>query len=118
MEKIKGYFHDIEVLDKVEEVPLQKFKWIPDKNGYLLIRVNYKDKLIEIGFCLNTHKLIKKISGGNIKDIYFTIAQEKWLSREDHYAYLGRELEKAYLALKYNLKYVQDLDLDLKTKDL
>ena len=35
------------------------------------------------------------------------------ISRMEHAAYLGKELEKAYLALKYTLQYVQDDPLDI-----
>ena len=36
--------------------------------------------------------------------------------RMDHAAYLGRELQKAYIALKNNLEYVQDDELDFNNK--
>ena len=32
----------------------------------------------------------------------------------EHAAYLGKELEKAYLALKHDLEYVQDEELNLE----
>ena len=42
--------------------------------------------------------------------MYQTILNKENLDiRKDHAAYLGRELQKAYLALKYNLEYVQEL---------
>ena len=50
-------------------------------------------------------------------DIYQTmINKEKLPIRKDHAAYLGRELQKAYIALKNNLEYVQDEELDLNKK--
>jgi dihydropteroate synthase len=39
------------------------------------------------------------------------IIERALISRLDHAAYLGREIEKAMIALKYNLKYSQDEDL-------
>jgi dihydropteroate synthase len=42
--------------------------------------------------------------------------KEKLDIRKDHSAYLGRELEKAYVALMNDLEYVQDDELDLNKK--
>ena len=72
---------------------------------------------IEVGFCKERNKITLKIIGKKPIDIYQTIInKEKLPIRKDHAAYLGRELQKAYMALKNNLKYVQDEELDLKKK--
>ncbi|MBI2105482.1 DUF4346 domain-containing protein [Candidatus Woesearchaeota archaeon] len=39
------------------------------------------------------------------------INKKKLNIRKDHCAYLGRELQKAYIALKKGIKYVQDDEL-------
>ena len=54
--------------------------------------------------------------GKDAGTLYDKIIKEKLISRMDHAAYLGKELEKAYIALKNKLKYVQDEDLNLKKK--
>ena len=40
--------------------------------------------------------------------IYKTIIENGWISQLSHSAYLGRELAKAELSIKYKFKYVQD----------
>ena len=58
-----------------------------------------------------------KVSGNKPIDIYQTILNKEKLDiRKDHASYLGRELQKAYLALKNNLEYVQDDELNLNKK--
>ena len=44
--------------------------------------------------------------------MYKTI-DKGFLSRLDHAAYLGKELQKAYLALKLGLAYQQDSELKI-----
>lgn len=88
-----------------------------DNKGYFLIRVDRVNKNIEVGFCNEKNKVALKVIGKNPIEIYQTIInKEKLPIRKDHAAYLGRELEKAYIALRYNLEYVQDDELDLSKK--
>jgi tetrahydromethanopterin S-methyltransferase subunit A len=87
--------------------------WVYDLEGYFLIRVNKEENRIEAGYCKQSNKILKLIHGKRGRDVYFTICELKLISRLDHAAYLGRELEKAELALKNNLNYVQDDDLAL-----
>ena len=59
----------------------------------------------------------KEFIGKTPIEIYQTIInREKLKLRDDHYAYLGRELQKAYISLQNNLKYVQDDELNFKKK--
>ena len=46
-------------------------------------------------------------------ELYYTLVREGMISRLDHAADVGVELQKAYLALKNNLEYVQDSELAL-----
>ena len=48
------------------------------------------------------------IAGSNAKDILDTIIERGLISRLDHAAYLGRELMKAEIALKFKRSYSQD----------
>ena len=101
--------------DNVREVEAEydDYKeFVLDPGGYFLIRINREKKLIEVGFCNERNKLVLKIVGKNPIDIYNTIInKEKLQIRKDHCAYLGRELQKAYIALQKNLDYVQDDEL-------
>ena len=88
--------------------------WVMDENGYLLIRVNRKEQRLEAGLCKSGNLIEKAFYGKTPQDVYYEICKRNLLSKPEHYAYLGKELEKAYLALKYNLNYVQDDELVLK----
>lgn len=86
--------------------------FILDPKGYFLIRVNYATHELEAGFCTGKNNLVLKVIGKKPIDIYHTIATQGHLDlRAEHYAYLGRELEKAYHALMTGLEYVQDDEL-------
>jgi len=92
-------------------------EFVIDPKGYFLIRLDRKNKNIEVGFCNEKNKVVLKIIGKKPIDIYQTILNKEKLSvRKDHAAYLGRELQNAYFALKYNLEYVQDDEVDLNKK--
>lgn len=92
-------------------------EFVLDSAGYFLIRLDRKNKNIEVAFCNEKNKIVLKATGKKPIDIYQTIInKEKLPIRKDHAAYLGRELQKAYLALKYNLAYVQDDELDMDKK--
>jgi dihydropteroate synthase len=51
------------------------------------------------------------VKGKEVTEIYQTIIRERMVEKLDHAAYLGKELEKAELALKLGRAYVQDEDL-------
>ena len=92
-------------------------EFVLDPAGYFLIKTNQKSKEIEVGFCREPNIITLKVTGKNPLEIYQTIInKEKLEIRKDHYAYLGRELQKAYIALQNNLKYVQDDELKFNKK--
>jgi len=90
--------------------------WVMDPKGYFLIRIDRNHKKIEVGFCKENNVIEVYISGRTPQEIYFTACERNLVSRFDHAAYLGKELEKAYLALKYDLDYVQDEEIDIDKK--
>jgi len=51
--------------------------------------------------------------GKTPEEVYYKIISEGLVSLQQHAAYLGKELEKAYLAIKHGVKYVQDKELEL-----
>ena len=87
--------------------------WIQDEKGYVLIRIDKKNNKLELGFCKKDNVIEIIITGEKPSDIYFELGKRNLLSRPDHYSYVGKELQKAYIALKCGLEYVQDLELDL-----
>jgi len=92
-------------------------EFIIDDKGYFLVRLDRKNKNIEVAFCNEKNNIILKVIGKKPLDIYQTILNKEKLDiRKDHAAYLGKELEKAYIALNHNLGYVQDDEIDLNKK--
>ncbi len=92
-------------------------EFVMDQKGYFLIRIDRKNENIEVAFRKEKNKIILKVIGKKPIEIYQTVINKEKLDiRKDHAAYLGRELQKAYIALKNNLEYVQDDELDLNKK--
>ena len=87
-----------------------------DEKGYFLIRVDRKDKNIEVAFCKGKNIVELKVVGKKPIEIYHTIINQKIISQPSHAAYLGRELQKAYIALEENIEYIQDDELDFSKK--
>ena len=101
------------VLDKNCKIFLANNKgrpWIADKNGYLLIRPKKETGEIEVGICdydeINKVKVL--VVGKNPEEIYHTIIDNNLISRLDHAAYLGKELQKAFFSLTHSEEYKQD----------
>jgi hypothetical protein len=94
-------------------------EWKQDPKGYFLIRIN--KNLIEVAHVKNDNSNHPKvhpekatvIQGKTAEEIYNTIIREKLVSLKEHAAYLGSELQKAEIAMKNKLNYVQDDPLDL-----
>lgn len=89
-------------------------EFVLDPAGYFLIKIDKKKRVIEVGFCKKRNIIEVTVTGKKAIDIYMSILREKLVERPDHAAYLGRELAKAELALKYDLEYVQDDELWIK----
>jgi thymidylate synthase len=60
-------------------------------------------------------ELVKNYSGKNAKQLYQAIAQDVPHLSAEHALYIGTELQKAEIALKYNFEYTQDLPLDSRS---
>ena len=95
--------------------------WEMDPKGYFLINVDKKKKLLRVGYCVITksndspaHEMVAEIYGKTAIEVLNTLIREKFISTLQHSGDMGIELCKAELALKYNLNYVQDKDLNLK----
>tara|TARA_Y100000310_G_scaffold342995_1_gene448653 strand:+ start:19289 stop:19891 length:603 start_codon:yes stop_codon:yes gene_type:complete len=92
-------------------------EFVADGKKYFLIRLDRNSNNIEVGFCNEKNNVVLRVIGKKPIEIYqMMINKEKLPIRKDHAAYLGRELQKAYIALKQNLDYVQDEELDFGRK--
>ena len=92
--------------------------WVIDPKGYFLIKIDKENNLIRVGYCLfknlgnnSIHNMIAEINGITALEIVNTLIVKNYISSLQHAADMGIELHKAELALKYNLKYIQDKDL-------
>ena len=124
---IHGKFYKInKKIKKKITAKYHKIKdWVLDPKGYFLIKIDKKKKLIKVGYCKLTkldnstsHDMVSIISGKTAIEIVNTLIKNKYISSLQHSADMGIELCKAELALKYNLNYVQDLDLKIELKNL
>ena len=121
-ESIQGRFYQInKKIEKRISARYDKIKdWVMDPKGYFLIAVDKEKKLLRIGYCKFSklgnppvNDLVAEITGKTAIEIVNTLIRENYISSLQHAADMGIELSKAELALKYNLKYIQDKDLKL-----
>ena len=94
--------------------------WKIDLKGYFLINVDKKKKILRVGYCIihknnssANHDMIAEVQGKTSIEIINTLIRQKFISSLQHAGDMGIELCKAELALKYDLKYVQDKDLKI-----
>ena len=57
--------------------------------------------------------MVSIVSGKTAIEIVNTLIKNKYISSLQHAADMGIELNKAEIALQYNLVYVQDKDLEI-----
>ena len=95
--------------------------WVMDPKGYFLIAIDRKKKLLKIGYCTfiksenePINDMVSIVIGKTAIEIVNTLIKNKYISSLQHAGDMGIELCKAELALKYNLDYVQDKDLEIK----
>ena len=122
-ESIEGVFYKIN--KKIEKRITSKYHkikdWVMDPKGYFLISIDRKNNLLRVGYCKFTklgnnpvNDMVAEIVGKTAIEIVNTLIKENYISSLQHAGDMGIELCKAELALKNNLNYVQDKDLNLK----
>ena len=121
-ESIEGVFYKInKKIEKRITAKYHKIKdWVMDPKGYFLIAIDRKKNLIRVGYCKFTkmgnnpvNDMVAEIVGKTAIEIVNTLIREEYISSLQHAGDMGIELFKAELALKYNLKYIQDKELIL-----
>ena len=122
-EFIQGRWNKISIKNKKKiKANYNKIKdWKIDPKGYFLIAVDKKNNLLRVGYCKiskqgesTNHEMVAEVEGKSAIEIINTLIKEQFLSSLQHAGDMGIELCKAELALKYNLEYIQDKDLELK----
>ncbi|WP_458454750.1 dihydropteroate synthase-like protein [Methanobrevibacter sp.] len=101
--------------DGVEQVEqAEPMKFIRDKAGSFKINVDYKTTVGESRISATHFKKNKPdlvIVGHSAKEVYEEIITKKLVTRMEHAAYLGSELQKAEIAMITGKEYVQDFEL-------
>ena len=121
-EILKGKWWNIN--NNIKEIIPAKYDkikdWVIDPKGYFLIKIDKENNLIRVGYCLfkklgnnSIHDMIAEINGITALEIVNTLIDKNYISSLQHAADMGIELNKAELALKYNLNYIQDKDLTI-----
>ena len=120
---IKGKWYKInKKIKKIIKAKYHKIKdWVMDPKGYFLIAIDRKKKILKVGYCTFTklgnepiNDMVSIVIGKTAIEIVNTLIKNKYISSLQHAGDMGIELCKAELALKYNLDYVQDKDLEIK----
>ncbi len=110
--KYKDQFRKDDVKIDTTDIPhisaVADGKFIPDYKGSFKIVV--EDNLIK-AILYTDFKLNCVIEGTTARAIYEEILRRDLISRMEHSAYLGMELEKAEIALKLDKKYIQDFPI-------
>lgn len=100
------------VINAEEYSKEHEFPWVPDPKGFFHILVDRKKKEIHVLFSGKygeRRDVIEAIIiGKSPEPIYETIIQRGLISRLEHAAYLGKELQRAYESLRTKRKYVQE----------
>jgi dihydropteroate synthase-like protein len=104
--KNKADIFSLPDLEVITAVPTGDF--VSDPKGHFKINVDFdKNKIIAM-HCKGKCDLV--LEGDNAEAIVKSIVEQGLVSRLDHAAYLGRELQKAEMYLKLKKTYVQDED--------
>ena len=83
-------------------------EWAMDPLGFFTIKPFPDEGVIRVRYYNAKHQLAALIEGKNAEEIYISICREGLVSIPSHAAYLGSELQKAEIAMKKRLNYVQD----------
>ena len=96
-----------------------------DPAGFFVIYIDEERKEIVAEHYVNINKgkdapvsgrLGQVITGTDAEAICHTISRMGLSTRPEHSAYIGRELQKAEIALSDGLKYAQDEPIDVRAK--
>lgn len=79
-----------------------------DKAGFFVIIPQPSRHIITVEHYSYDDKLQRVIEGGDARSLYWTIIENNWVTQLSHAAYMGMELEKAELSIKFGFKYNQD----------
>jgi dihydropteroate synthase len=100
------------VINAEEYAKKHELPWVRDPKGFFHILADKRRKEIHVLFSSKyserRDRIEKIIVGKSPEPIYETIIQLGLISRLEHAAYLGKELQKAYESLRTKRKYIQE----------
>jgi tetrahydromethanopterin S-methyltransferase subunit A len=79
-----------------------------DRAGYFVIVPRAEKGVISVEHYAYDNTLLRVIEGPNARALYLGIIHSGWVTELSHAAYLGKELARVELSLKYGFKYIQD----------
>lgn len=86
--------------------------WDQDPKSYITIMPYPKQGKIMARIYSTDNEKLYIIDGQTPQQVYYKIISMGLITKLEHAAYLGKELYKAYVALKYHLHFNQDDPLD------
>jgi len=108
-EKNPGRFEQTMAIKRVPQLEARRLeKLILDPSGFFIIYPKKEEGRIYLEHYKADGTLNEIIYGEDPVLIASTAIERNLVSRLDHAAYLGRELEKAYLSMIYGFQYIQD----------
>ena len=97
-------------VELIDGIPTDEY--VSDARGWFRIQIDRPHQLImAIHYPLGSGSPDLIIRGSTVAEVYKSMLQKKLVHELEHAAYLGKELEKAALALKLHRSYVQDQPL-------
>ncbi len=86
--------------------------WVMDEKGFFLIDPRPEEGLIYAHHYHANKEYNCSIAGETTEEVYYTILKKELISSLMHAAYLGSELQKAEILVRYNVNiYAQDRPL-------
>lgn len=82
-----------------------------DKSGFFVIHADHRGKRIIVEHYGYDRKMKNKLVGKSAKDLCNALVKKGVVLDLNHAAYLGRELMKAEIAVRGELKYKQDSNI-------
>ncbi len=96
----------LKIIEKIEAQPHKRL--VLDPSGFFIIYPKKEERRIYLEHYRADGTLNEIIYGEDPISIASTAIEQKLISRLDHAAYLGRELEKAYSSMCNGFQYIQD----------
>lgn len=107
----EAFIRESELGDVVELLGVSpRYKWESDPHGNLIIRV--EDELIKVTHLSTTGAILEELGAKTAKEMFKKIASSNKISMIYHALDIGAELQKAEIALKKGIKYIQDRDFE------